>query len=391
MNALPQAGHLPKILIVEDERVTAQHIRLSLNRLGYEVVGIVATGKAAIQRAEETKPNLLLADIGLRGAMDGIEVAAQVRARWGIPTVFLTAYGDEETVRRARATEPFGYLVKPFAEQELHATIEIALHQQSLSDQHKQLTAKREQLLDRTKEELSALASRLFSAQEEERKRIARDLHDDIVQRLAWLQIEVESLQQHGLESCSKEIIRQVKSLGPVLARLSDDLRDLSHRLHPSTLDHLGLQVALSQLIEDFRKRTSIPIRFSHRGVTTATTGETALSLYRVAQEALTNITRHAGAASVTVALVTAPDSINLSIRDTGNGFNLETARGSGGLGLISMDERVSLLGGTFTIHSEVGKGTQVQAHVPIRDKSRAPLSAEPDGSGQPGGMASGR
>src|SRR5690348_2682486 len=123
-------GDVPKILIVEDERVTAEHIRLTLQRLGYQVIAIVANGKNAIQRAGELKPDLVLADIDLKGAMDGIEVATQVRTRWAIPTVFLTAFGDEETVRRARQSEPFGYLVKPFAEQELHATIEIALHQQ---------------------------------------------------------------------------------------------------------------------------------------------------------------------------------------------------------------------------------------------------------------------
>lgn len=361
-----QTGDLPKILIVEDERVTAEHIRLTLGRLGYQVLGIVATGKAAIQRAGELKPDLILADIDLKGAMDGIEVAVQVRTRWGIPTVFLTAYGDEETVRRARNSEPFGYLVKPFAEQELHATIEIALHQQSLSNQRQELTARHEQMLDRTKEELGALASRLFSAQEEERKRIARDLHDDIVQRLAWLQIEIESLQQHGLDGCSKEVVRHVKSLAPVVARLSDDLRDLSHRLHPSSLDQLGLPVALTQLVEDFRRRTSLPIRLSSRGVKTVVKGEGALALYRVGQEALNNIARHAGPASVSLALLGTRDGTELLIRDTGRGFDLETARKRGGLGLISMDERLKLVGGTFALHSEPGRGTQIRAHVPF-------------------------
>jgi signal transduction histidine kinase len=365
-------GDLPRILIVEDERVTAEHIGLTLKRLGYQVVGIVATGKAALQSAGELKPDLILADIDLKGAMDGIEVATEVRAHWGIPTVFLTAYGDEETVRRARTSEAFGYLVKPFAEQELHATLEIALHQQSLSNQRQELTARHEQMLDRTKEELGALASRLFSAQEEERKRIARDLHDDIVQRLAWLQIEIESLQRHGLDGCSKEVVRHVKSLAPVVARLSDDLRDLSHRLHPSSLEQLGLPVALTQLVEDFRRRTSLPIRLSNRGVKTVVKGEAALALYRVGQEALNNIARHAGPASVSLALLGTRDATELLIRDTGRGFDLEAVRKRGGLGLVSMDERLKLVGGTFGIHSEPGRGTQIRARVPF-----APSHAE--------------
>jgi len=360
------AGDLPKVLIVEDERVTAEHIRLTLHRLGYEVVGIVSTGKAAIQRAGESKPDLILADIALQGSMDGIEVATQARARWGIPTVFLTAFGDEETVRRARSSEPFGYLVKPFAEQELHATIEIALQQQTLSNERQELRVKNEQILDRTKEELAALASRLFSAQEEERKRIARDLHDDIVQRLAWLQIEIESLPQHQLDGCSKEVIGYLKGLAPVVARLSDDLRDLSHRLHPSSLDHLGLPVALSQLAEDFRKRTSIPIRFSNRRGHAVVNGVAALALYRVAQEALNNIARHAGPASVTMTITGTQEATQLLIRDTGRGFDLDAARKQGGLGLVSMDERVKLVGGTFGIHAAPGQGTAIRALVPL-------------------------
>lgn len=366
MNEQLGTTDVPKILIVEDERVTAEHIRLTLQRLGYEVMAIVATGKTAIQRAGELKPDLILADIDLKGSMDGIEVATQARTRWGIPTVFLTAFGDEETVRRARASEPFGYLVKPFAEQELHATIEIALHQQSLSNQRQEITARNERMLDRTKEELGALASRLFSVQEEERKRIARDLHDDIVQRLAWLQIEIESLQKQGLDGCSKEVIRQVKRLGPVVARLSDDLRDLSHRLHPSSLDHLGLPVALSQLVEDFRRRSSLPIRLSTRGVKTVVKGEAALALYRVGQEALNNIARHAGPASVSLALVGTPEGTELLIRDTGRGFDVEAARKRGGLGLVSMEERLKLVGGSFAVHSEPGRGTQIRARTPF-------------------------
>ena len=377
MNPLDTAD-IPKILIVEDERVTAEHIRLTLQRLGYHVIAIVSTGKTAVQRAGELKPDLILADIDLKGAMDGIEVATQVRARWGIATVFLTAYGDEETVRRARASEPFGYLVKPFAEQELHATIEIALHQQILSNQRQEISARNEQILDRTKEELGALASRLFSAQEEERKRIARDLHDDIVQRLAWLQIEIESLQKHGLGGCSDEVIRQVRNLAPVVARLSDDLRDLSHRLHPSSLDHLGLPVTLSQLVEDFRRRTSLPIRLSNRGVKTVVKGEAALALYRVCQEALNNIARHAGPASVSLALLGTRDGTELLIRDTGQGFDLEAARKRGGLGLVSMDERLKLVGGTFLLHSEPGRGTQIRARVPFAPGQAEAVPATP-------------
>src|SRR5690242_11018685 len=117
----------PKILIAEDETITAHHLRRILTRMGYEVVGSAASGASVLDVIKQTGPDLLLADIGLQGEMDGIELASRAREGWNIPTVFLTSYSDPETLRRAKVTEPYGYLVKPFAEQELNATIEIAL------------------------------------------------------------------------------------------------------------------------------------------------------------------------------------------------------------------------------------------------------------------------
>jgi PAS domain S-box-containing protein len=121
-----------KILIVEDEKIVAKDIHNQLRRFGYEVTAIVSTGEEAIQKAIETKPDLALLDIRLHGETDGVMVAEQIRERLGIPVVYLTAFADEETLRRAKLTEPFGYLVKPFGERELHSTIEIALHRHAM-------------------------------------------------------------------------------------------------------------------------------------------------------------------------------------------------------------------------------------------------------------------
>ena len=117
----------PKIVVVEDEGIIAKSIKNMLKGLGYEVPAIVSSGKDAIKKAAETKPDLMLMDIVLEGDMDGIEAAKQIRARFDIPVVYLTAYADEIAVRRAKVTAPYGYLVKPFNERELHAAIEMAL------------------------------------------------------------------------------------------------------------------------------------------------------------------------------------------------------------------------------------------------------------------------
>ena len=121
-----------KILIVEDEKIVAKDIHNRLRRFGYEVTAIASTGEEAIQKAVETKPDLALLDIRLHGETDGIAVAEQIRDRLYIPVVYLTAYADEEMLRRAKLTDPFGYLVKPFGERELHSTIAMALHRHAM-------------------------------------------------------------------------------------------------------------------------------------------------------------------------------------------------------------------------------------------------------------------
>ncbi len=117
-----------RILVVEDEVIVAKDIANSLERLGYTVVGATASGEEALLLAEQHRPDLVLMDIKLQGQLSGIETAERLRTTFDIPAVFLTAYADDDTLRRARVTEPYGYILKPFELRELHSTIEIALY-----------------------------------------------------------------------------------------------------------------------------------------------------------------------------------------------------------------------------------------------------------------------
>ena len=117
-----------RILVVEDESIIALDLQSLLIDLGYEVTAIASSGEEGVRWAEETRPDLTLMDVRLRGAMDGVEAAGQIRARFDIPVIYLTAYADEATLQRAKITEPFGYLLKPFQKRELKATIEMALY-----------------------------------------------------------------------------------------------------------------------------------------------------------------------------------------------------------------------------------------------------------------------
>jgi CheY-like chemotaxis protein len=117
-----------RIMIVEDIRLIAEDIKVSLTNLGYAVTAVVSSGEEAVQKAAQDRPDLVLMDIVLSGKMDGIETAQQMLSRYNIPVIFLTAYSDEKKLERAKAAEPFGYIVKPYNDRELHATIEMALH-----------------------------------------------------------------------------------------------------------------------------------------------------------------------------------------------------------------------------------------------------------------------
>jgi len=366
-----EAVEKTRILIVEDERITSDHLRRLLTRLGYEIVGIAGSGVAALEQLQDAHPDLVLADIGLPGEIDGVEVAARARKDFDTPVVFLTAFSDPETIRRARVPEPYGFIVKPFAEEELHATIEIALQQNALRKRRAGEAETTTSILADTKEELRAVTARLFRIQEEERTQIARDLHDDINHEVALLQVAVETLWQELSPEFRTDHRADLDRILTDLGSLSRHLRDISHRLHPSILDDLGLAAALRSLAETFEERYNIPARFIVRTVPERFSREISLAVYRISQEALHNITKHAGDnVTVTIALETRSGHLELTIRDSGAGFSPERLSSRGGLGLKSMAERAELLGGNMTVDSVPGHGTRVHVRIPLETES---------------------
>lgn len=136
-----------KILVVEDEGIVLLHIKKTLERLGYIVSGIAATGEDAIMRALEDRPDLVLMDVVLRGAADGIDAAEKIRALFAIPIIYLTAHADETTLQRAKVTEPFGYIVKPFKERDLFISIEFALYKSRAEAERTALTRQLQEAL----------------------------------------------------------------------------------------------------------------------------------------------------------------------------------------------------------------------------------------------------
>ncbi len=141
-----------KIMIVEDEIIAAESEKRSLEELGYSVTSTVASGEKAIKKAEEDKPDLVLMDIELKGKMDGIEAAGIISSRFHIPSIFVTAYADDKILERAKITEPFGYIIKPFEKRELHSNIEMALYKNKAEEERKKLIKELQDSLAKVKQ-----------------------------------------------------------------------------------------------------------------------------------------------------------------------------------------------------------------------------------------------
>lgn len=223
-----------------------------------------------------------------------------------------------------------------------------------------------ERMLDASRHELRSLAAELLRVQEEERRRISRDLHDDINQRLALLAVELEALDQ-PLPMAPQQLGRAVRAVQDRVVELSEGVRQLAYQLHPSILDDLGLPIALQRFVDDVAARTGMTGRFVNRGVSKSLPQDIATCLYRVAQESLGNIARHAQASTMSVELTRTGDMLTLVITDDGVGFDPLHVRK--GLGLLSMKERITLVNGTLEITSTAGKGTHVGVRVPHLDE----------------------
>jgi PAS domain S-box-containing protein len=218
----------------------------------------------------------------------------------------------------------------------------------------------------RAEHALKFLGSRLIAAQEDERKRVARELHDDLSQRLAVLSIELEQLGQK-IEKPSNQR-KRVHQLQLQAQEISSDLHRLSYKLHPSKLDHLGLAAAVKSLCDEVSlvQNGKLKVHFHQNGLPADLPKDTTLCLFRISQEVLRNCVKHSGAQFVQVVLTKTDHAIRLTISDDGRGFDTRSDVMEKGLGFISMQERLRLVGGEIKIYSQPRHGTRIDASVPL-------------------------
>jgi PAS domain S-box-containing protein len=216
------------------------------------------------------------------------------------------------------------------------------------------------------------MSGRLITAHEEERTRIARELHDDLSQRMALVQIGIE---QMSLDSpnLSRDAKVRLKDITRAATEISSDIHHLSHQLHPSKLDTLGLVAAVGGYCREFSEQHVFRVHFVHHDVPHHIPKDVTLCAYRIVQESLRNVMKHSGCQEASVELTGDPSRIELCVSDSGTGFDLESVRGKTGLGLISMSERLRLVGGELRIESQTGRGTKVHVLVPLAETGTNP------------------
>jgi PAS domain S-box-containing protein len=223
---------------------------------------------------------------------------------------------------------------------------------------------------------LADATRRLTEIQESERRRIARELHDDINQRLAVLAIEVQTLGKEN-ENSSPELAGRLNNLFANINEITKAVQSISHQLHSAQLEYLGIVPAIRALCQEYGERQSVTIAFSQKNIPQRIPYDISLCLFRIAQEALNNAVKYSNARECEVKLIGLENHLQLTISDRGSGFDADTAALKGGLGLVSMRERVRLVNGTISIHSKPMAGTTIHVQIPWGPKSTFTIGKE--------------
>ena len=250
--------------------------------------------------------------------------------------------------------------------------IEASISQTTV-DGNKLLTVIARDITERkqAEEALGSVSRRLIEAHEEERTRIARELHDDINQRIALLSVSLDGLKQ-DLSASDNKMSRSIDEVREHVSDLGHDVQALSHRLHSSKLDYLGLESAVAGFCREFSTLRNVEIDFHSESVPRNLPKEISICLFRVLQEALQNALKHSGSRHFEVSLRNGTNAIELTVHDSGAGFDPKEVVNRHGLGLTSMNERLKLVGGQFLVDSNPERGTTIHARVPLSPKVKS-------------------
>jgi len=368
-----------RLLIADDEVIMTEELEALLTDMGYGVVGKAFSGEEAIAMARRLLPDLIIMDIVMPGIVGGIDAARTIKEDLSIPVIFMTGYSDTALVEKAKLLNPYGYVIKPFNDTQMQSAIELGLYKKEADEVLKKTyeelrseVAARQKVTEELKvsqDNLRRLSLRMLETQEQERKRISMELHDELGQNLSLLRVRIGTLRRNMPEA-RKDLISECQELSQFVKQILEDSRRMSRELSPRLVEDLGLSAALRWLVEEAGKHLNIQTDINIGDIDFLLPGVTRVWVYRIFQEAISNITKHADASDVTVIAKKDGDVVSFNIKDNGKGFDLERITGldatEKGLGLATMEERVKMMGGRFSLFSKKGEGTDVGFSLPI-------------------------
>jgi signal transduction histidine kinase len=351
--ALPAEGARAKILVVDDEPKSLYALQELLSSLGQNLM-VAQSGEEALKLALRHDFAVILLDVRMPG-MDGFETAKLIRGRERssqTPIIFLTAQADEmNAMFRGYAVGAVDYLMKPVVPEVLKSKVAIFV----------ELHMKSERLRE-SEDKLRRLAAHLISVREEERAHIAREIHDELGQVLTGIKMEVGWLQKRLKEPA---LLEKCDSMAKLIDSSVQTVRKIATGLRPEMLDDMGLVAAVGWQAKEFQKRTGIRCR-AKLPPEKKFDLEISTCVFRIFQEILTNVTRHARATRVDVELDVTDERFQLEVVDNGVGIADSDLHGRKSLGLLGMQERAMLFGGEVSIAGTPGQGTRVSVSIPI-------------------------
>ena len=365
------------ILIVDDDPANQRALQAVLAPTGAHLV-TAGSGEEALRRVLEEDFAAILMDVRMPG-IDGFTTASMIRERKRsryTPIIFLTAeHEDVTTMFRSYRAGAVDFIAKPVIPEVLRSKIAIFV---GLNDMTRMLNAElaeraaTESRLRASEEKLRALAKHLESIREEERIRIAREVHDDLGQALTGLKFDLASFAKQF--EADTPAVRQEKQngLGASIDRIINSVRRISSGLRPEVLDEIGLAAAIEWQAREFQRRTGIRCTVEMPKSMSDPDQERSTALFRIFQELLTNVARHANATRVNAKLSDGEAAIALCVEDNGRGITHNEIESPRSLGFLGLRERVLAFGGTIDVNGEEGRGTRVSVSIPVTARQPA-------------------
>ncbi len=369
------------ILIVDDTPVNLGVIVDYLESYGFGI-RIARSGENALKRVHYDPPDIILLDVLMPG-IDGFETCRRLKAdetTKDIPVIFMTSLTSPEDKVKGFEVGAVDYVTKPLHQEEVLAriTTHLRLRDLTLNLQEKNKLLEISSQVEKTRlfeavsqqrKQLLALTSRLTEVQEAERKQLARELHDEMGQALTAISINLAAIQKELPAECAAKVKERLTEASWLAEQTLEQIRELSLNLRPPILDDLGLVPTLRWYLKRYANRVDIKTEFKANGLEDRLAPEVETTLYRVIQEALTNVARHAQARQVRLHLQRKQSAVVALIQDDGQGFDvahiLDQEDLPSGTGLLGIRERVTLLGGKFNVPSRPGQGTQLTVEIP--------------------------